>query len=446
MLIFLGAAGISRAATTFTVYGNSLAAGWQDESWSTTNNFSNKSPVYTGNKDSLAVTITAAWGGLQLIAGTAISSSPYNSLQFYIDGGAQGGQKLTAYLLDSSHKFLGNGYAVQAGAGQWTKVTIPLTALTSPATVPASIGGVVLMDATGGAQPTFYLNDIAFIKQPPPPPPPITLPALIVYGNVLASGWQDWSWGSTRNFYNTSPLYPGNVDSLAVTITGGYGALYLASVTPPANVSSPWDTLQFNINGGTKGGQKLNVFLTDNQQKSLGDGYAVQASAGKWTKVKIPLTSLTSPSWIGGVVFMDSTGGAQATFYLDDIAFVNRGLAPPPTLKGPALSINVSAGTQHPISPNIYGMNYADEFLASALNLPVRRWGGNSTTRYNWQTNMHNVGSDWYFENIPNESAISPSDSDQFIEQDRRHRDKDNHDRAPHRLDPQERQSTGSTL
>ncbi|HQK13263.1 MAG TPA: glycoside hydrolase family 44 protein [Anaerolineae bacterium] len=41
---------------------------------------------------------------------------------------------------------------------------------------------------------------------------------------------------------------------------------------------------------------------------------------------------------------------------------------------------------------------------------------GNSTTRYNWQIDVHNTGSDWYFENIPDEIGVT----DHFIEQDRR--------------------------
>ncbi len=139
---------------------------------------------------------------------------------------------------------------------------------------------------------------------------------------------------------------------------------------------------------------------------------------------------------IGGIVLQDTTGGAQPTFYLDDISFINQGIPPPPPLTGPALSINVSAG-RHAISRNIYGMNFADQTLAAALNLPVRRWGGNSTTRYNWQTNIHNAGSDWYFENIPDGDPVTDgSASDLFIDQDRSHRDQDTHDRAPHRLDP----------
>jgi glycosyl hydrolase family 44 len=89
---------------------------------------------------------------------------------------------------------------------------------------------------------------------------------------------------------------------------------------------------------------------------------------------------------------------------------------------GPALSVDAAAD-RHPISPDIYGMNFAEEALAKELRLPVRRWGGNSTTRYNWQIDVHNTGSDYYYENIPDgNSATLPNDSsaDRFVEQDRR--------------------------
>jgi hypothetical protein len=91
---------------------------------------------------------------------------------------------------------------------------------------------------------------------------------------------------------------------------------------------------------------------------------------------------------------------------------------------GPVLSINAAAG-RHAISDDIYGMNFADEALAAELRLPVNRRGGNSTTRYNWQNDTYNTGSDWYFENIPennsNTSALpNGSAADRFVEQNRR--------------------------
>ena len=90
----------------------------------------------------------------------------------------------------------------------------------------------------------------------------------------------------------------------------------------------------------------------------------------------------------------------------------------------PSLSVDAGAD-RHPIDPDIYGMNFADEDLATELHLPVRRWGGNATTRYNWQNDTSNHASDWYFENIPNDNPNpgalpDGSSSDQFVDQDRR--------------------------
>jgi hypothetical protein len=107
----------------------------------------------------------------------------------------------------------------------------------------------------------------------------------------------------------------------------------------------------------------------------------------------------------------------------DGIQFRNLN-TPPAAGTGPALSVDVGAD-RHAISPYIYGMNFADEGLAAELHLPVRRWGGNATTRYNWQNDTSNRASDWYFENIPNTNP-NPSQlpngsaSDQFVDQDRR--------------------------
>ena len=92
---------------------------------------------------------------------------------------------------------------------------------------------------------------------------------------------------------------------------------------------------------------------------------------------------------------------------------------------GPALTIDAAADL-HTISDDIYGMNFAAEALAKDLKLPVRRWGGNRTTRYNWQIDVDNTGSDWFFENIPNplptdgRTLPNGSAADQFVEQDRR--------------------------
>ncbi|AFZ25940.1 hypothetical protein Cylst_3823 [Cylindrospermum stagnale PCC 7417] len=90
------------------------------------------------------------------------------------------------------------------------------------------------------------------------------------------------------------------------------------------------------------------------------------------------------------------------------------------------LSINPAAA-RHPISPLIYGINAIgindEDFnkLSQAIKSPVVRWGGNATTRYNWENDFYNTGKDWYFENIPRDNpdrSQLPNNSaaDRFIQ------------------------------
>lgn len=93
---------------------------------------------------------------------------------------------------------------------------------------------------------------------------------------------------------------------------------------------------------------------------------------------------------------------------------------------GGDLALVVDAGAeQRPISPLIYGINFPSEALAQELSLPVARYGGNATTRYNWKNDTSNRASDWFFENIPNENANpaalpNGSASDVFVAQNQR--------------------------
>jgi hypothetical protein len=66
---------------------------------------------------------------------------------------------------------------------------------------------------------------------------------------------------------------------------------------------------------------------------------------------------------------------------------------------GPGLSVDVSAD-RHAISPGVYGVSYPTPALLSAARIPLARWGGNATTRYNWRNNTTSTASDWYFENV----------------------------------------------
>lgn len=73
-----------------------------------------------------------------------------------------------------------------------------------------------------------------------------------------------------------------------------------------------------------------------------------------------------------------------------------------------AAAVNVGVdltANVHPFSPLIFGVAYGDTSRNAQMGYTVDRWGGNSTTRYNWQTDFHNTANDYYFENIPDCTA-----------------------------------------
>ncbi len=244
-----------------------------------------------------------------------------------------------------------------------------------------------------------------------------------IYSDALATGWANWSWSTAVGFSNPSPVHAGAA-SMAVTYQAAWAGLYLH--VEPALDGALFQTLSFWIHGGTEGGQRVRVVIyrTPSDQTP---SYDVTAAAGSWQRFDIPLTAFGGPATISGIVWQDAAGAAQPTYYLDDVALLAGTRPPtptPPAGAGPALLIDTGAG-YHAISPEIYGMNYADEALAAELRLPVRRWGGNSTSRYSWKADTHNTGSDWYFENIrednPHPEALPDgSAADRFVEQDRR--------------------------
>jgi len=249
--------------------------------------------------------------------------------------------------------------------------------------------------------------------QPQTPAAPAA--AVVIYDNSLAAGWQDWSWSVSSNFSNTSPTYSGGA-SIKVTFTQGWDALQLVNSSPSSNAVN--NTLEFWISGGSSGGQVVQV-SAGNDCSTVTQN--VTLAKNTWTKISLSLAGLGTPAPFQKIVWYNNSANSQAAFYIDAISLTSTPVNPPAVTSGPALSVNASA-ERHAISPLIYGLNFPDESLAAELHLPIQRWGGNSTTRYNWKLDTHNTASDWYFENIPadnpNRAALPDgSESDLFIEQ-----------------------------
>jgi len=83
----------------------------------------------------------------------------------------------------------------------------------------------------------------------------------------------------------------------------------------------------------------------------------------------------------------------------------------------PSLSVNVLTG-RHAISREVYGIaSYSlDANYAKEIAVPNIRWGGDATSRYDWQVDSSNSGFDWYFMGGNGTTNPTPSGSaDQMI-------------------------------
>ncbi len=89
--------------------------------------------------------------------------------------------------------------------------------------------------------------------------------------------------------------------------------------------------------------------------------------------------------------------------------------AAPQVASTPARSVQLAldcAAPARPIKPGIYGIAYDARLDAGSshqwqLGATARRWGGNPTSRYNWELgNAWNTASDWYFRNV-NYTSVS---------------------------------------
>lgn len=85
-------------------------------------------------------------------------------------------------------------------------------------------------------------------------------------------------------------------------------------------------------------------------------------------------------------------------------------------IPGNALVVDAGNG-RHPIHPEIYGLAGASPALLTALHVPLDRWGGDSSSLYNWQSNVANHAVWSYYENIPG-GAMDDRSADAFVADD----------------------------
>lgn len=142
--------------TNLLIYGDSLGSGWTMNGYTSAYNTANHSPVHGGtNSISLILTNGGASGPY---ASGVISTTNFNFLSFWINGGPAGGQVLNLTALHSG-SIAATWYIPSVPANTWVNYVLPL-GLVGISNVPDFNGFRFVNNITGQDAPIFYVDDI----------------------------------------------------------------------------------------------------------------------------------------------------------------------------------------------------------------------------------------------------------------------------------------------
>ncbi|HEU5396329.1 MAG TPA: alpha-L-arabinofuranosidase [Verrucomicrobiae bacterium] len=218
-----------------------------------------------------------------------------------------------------------------------------------------------------------------------------SLPAqtnLSIYSDELDNGFQDWSWGN-RSLTNTSPVHSGAY-SVSMNAPAWAGISFWHSAFNPA----PYTNLTFWANGGTNGGQILQLYFNYGPTNASTAGYTLPAlPKNSWKQFVIPFSALGagSISNLNRINWQLTGSGTTGAFYFDDI---NLTAIPPSPVH---LGVDV-AQTIRPAEARWLGLNTAvwDSHFDTAttsnaladLGTQILRFpGGSLSDEYHWASN-----------------------------------------------------------
>lgn len=151
---------------------------------------------------------------------------------------------------------------------------------------------------------------------------PTAVPPLVIYANTaLASGWENWSWGSTINLNVTSNgRYVSSPSGIGVTYTQGWSAFSVYSQT---TLSSAYTTLRFSVRGGNYSSPhtiRVLFYTASDTNNAIATTATVTAVRNTWNTYSVTLP--ISAANIRRISWQEDTGASRAIFHMDDIQLI----------------------------------------------------------------------------------------------------------------------------
>ncbi len=236
------------------------------------------------------------------------------------------------------------------------------------------------------------------------PPSLLAQADLPVYTDNMVNDFQDWSW-IPHNLLNTSPVHSGTYSISATANSNDYeGLQFWQNLFNPYQggfSASLYSNFVFWADGGSTGGQVLQVFAASGSNYAWGPGITLPAlPTNSWRQYTIGVSSLLPAgiSNLDGVIIQLTPNGTTNTFYLDDISFTAQ---PAPALQH--LSVDASQ-TIRTADPRWFGVNIGvwdywldtaatSNVLSQAGILSLRFPGGSLSDQYHWSTGLDIVWS-----------------------------------------------------
>ncbi len=113
-------------------------------------------------------------------------------------------------------------------------------------------------------------------------------------------------------------------------------------------------------------------------------------------EARLPLASVKSAS-VSVLAVGATERSSKETVNVTRFAIPDGGKLAAPAKQ--AVTVTVDKALLHEVSPYILGSNFASAEAIKETGITSNRWGGNATTKYNWQGDLSSSASDWFFLN-----------------------------------------------